>query len=303
MGRSNSPPRRGRRTSGADAFFKTFARLPWWAGVLAAALSYALLHRLALSAPGAEALKPGQMGAPVAHLMAAGIAKVAQYLVPLFCLLGAAASAWAARQRRDQLQLVADAQQPSMLEGLDWRAFEQVVGEALRQRGWRVTETGGNGPDGGVDLELRRGNELHLVQCKQWRALKVGVDVVRQLYGVMAARGAAGGLVITSGRYTADAVAFAQGRHIELIDGDTLKGWIAQARRSPRPAPTAAPTRAAATSRPPRDPEAVVVPLKPNCPRCGGAMVRRTARQGANAGKGFWGCEGYPGCRGTLDVN
>ncbi len=42
-------------------------------------------------------------------------------------------------------------------------------------------------------------------------ALKVGVDVVRELYGVMAAKGATGGFVVTSGRFTEDAKAFAQG--------------------------------------------------------------------------------------------
>jgi hypothetical protein len=40
----------------------------------------------------------------------------------------------------------------------------------------------------------KSGSEEFLVQCKQWRAFKVGVVVVRKLYGVMAAKGAAGGL-------------------------------------------------------------------------------------------------------------
>lgn len=52
---------------------------------------------------------------------------------------------------------------------------------------------------------VRKGSELHLVQCKQWKAFKVGLDVVRQLYGVMAARGAAGGFVVTSGTFTVPA--------------------------------------------------------------------------------------------------
>lgn len=38
----------------------------------------------------------------------------------------------------------------------------------------------------------------------------------------------------------------------------------------------------------------------PACPTCGGAMALRTARQGKNAGSRFWGCCGYPECRGTL---
>lgn len=35
------------------------------------------------------------------------------------------------------------------------------------------------------------------------------------------------------------------------------------------------------------------------CPRCGSAMVRRTARRGRNAGGSFWGCSKYPRCKGT----
>lgn len=37
----------------------------------------------------------------------------------------------------------------------------------------------------------------------------------------------------------------------------------------------------------------------PRCPKCGNAMVTRTAKQGANAGQTFWGCSGYPNCKGT----
>jgi four helix bundle suffix protein len=37
----------------------------------------------------------------------------------------------------------------------------------------------------------------------------------------------------------------------------------------------------------------------PACPLCGRPMARRTARKGAQAGSEFWGCTGYPECRGT----
>lgn len=36
----------------------------------------------------------------------------------------------------------------------------------------------------------------------------------------------------------------------------------------------------------------------PACPKCGSAMVRRTAKSGSNAGNDFWGCAKYPTCRG-----
>ena len=40
----------------------------------------------------------------------------------------------------------------------------------------------------------------------------------------------------------------------------------------------------------------------PNCPQCGKAMALRSAKQGQNAGQQFWGCTGYPDCKGTARV-
>lgn len=39
----------------------------------------------------------------------------------------------------------------------------------------------------------------------------------------------------------------------------------------------------------------------PSCPKCGSSMVLRTAKRGVNAGNKFWGCEGYPQCRGIVN--
>jgi predicted RNA-binding Zn-ribbon protein involved in translation (DUF1610 family) len=38
----------------------------------------------------------------------------------------------------------------------------------------------------------------------------------------------------------------------------------------------------------------------PLCPKCGSAMVLRTAKTGLNQGGQFWGCHEYPRCRGIL---
>ena len=40
----------------------------------------------------------------------------------------------------------------------------------------------------------------------------------------------------------------------------------------------------------------------PACPRCGKPMVLRTAQSGKNAGRQFWGCSGYPECKGVAPV-
>ena len=49
-----------------------------------------------------------------------------------------------------------------------------------RKRTSLVEETGGGGADGGIDLLLAGSEGKVLVQCKQWRARKVGVDRVQR---------------------------------------------------------------------------------------------------------------------------
>jgi restriction system protein len=168
---------------------------------------------------------------------------------------------------------------------MSWKDFELLVGEAFRQKGYKVTELGGAGPDGGVDLLLAKAGETTLVQCKQWKAFKVGVEVVRELYGVMAAKGAANGIVVTSGEFTKDAQEFARGRNVRLLPGEELFAMLQSAESGMKKVEAKQPNNATAA---------------PACPSCGSAMVRREAKRGANAGSYFWGCATYPKCRGTV---
>lgn len=40
----------------------------------------------------------------------------------------------------------------------------------------------------------------------------------------------------------------------------------------------------------------------PPCPTCGKPMALRTAKTGKNEGKQFWGCTGYPDCKGVVNI-
>jgi restriction system protein len=168
--------------------------------------------------------------------------------------------------------------------------FEQTIADLFRRQGYRVEEVGGAG-DGGIDLILRRNGEnpvAHLVQCKRYTNWKVGVAVVREFYGAMAAhQSRCEGLFVTCGRYTADARQFAAGKPIRLIDGEELLSMLG----STNPI---APAVETFTQAQPSD----AVPL---CPRCRVAMQKRTAQRGPYAGKPFWGCPNYPGCRQIVD--
>lgn len=41
----------------------------------------------------------------------------------------------------------------------------------------------------------------------------------------------------------------------------------------------------------------------PTCPLCGKPMALRTVREGRNTGQRFWGCSGYPDCKGTRELD
>ena len=287
---------RQRKTGLADDLMHMVALLPWWVGIVLAPVLYWVLHQVATQQIPAAA-QPVQIGAMAVQTIWKTLASIGQYILPLICIAGAGMSAWQRRHRQTLVADVAQSKASDALDGMSWREFEMLVGEGFRLQGYQVVETGGGGADGGVDLVLAKGGEKFLVQCKQWRAFKVGVDVVRELYGVMAARGATGGFVVTSGRFSDAAASFATGRNVKLIDGPSLHGLLRQAQASKGRAPVlAVPVDTVPTAMPTNTTTA------PVCPICAKAMVKRMAKRGANVGDEFWGCTGYPACRGTRSI-
>lgn len=284
---------RKKKSSLAEEVMELVALMPWWAGVALALVFYLLLHRVATQVVIAP-LVSGQASTMVTQTLWKTLATVGQYLLPLLCLGGAAVSAIGRNKRRKLVAVVASSKAADALDGMSWQEFELLVGEAFRLQGYQVTDIGGGGADGGVDLVLRKGGDKFLVQCKQWKAFTVGVTVVRELYGVMAANGSAGGFVVTSGRFTDEANEFASGRNVKLIDGPRLFALIKQAQaergvsaKAPAPLRVIAPVQAL---------------TQPPCPVCTKPMVMRTAKRGSALGNEFWGCSDFPACRGTRQV-
>jgi restriction system protein len=220
---------RKKKNTPAEDLMEIVTILPWWLGMVLAIISYFVLHSFASTQVPLIAGHPEQIGQLAVGTLKKSLAGIGQYLVPVFCLLGAAVSALRRRARTKLVEDVIKGDGSDGLKEMSWQEFERVVGEAFRLRGYSVTENGG-GADGGIDLVLKKDGEKFLVQCKQWRALKVGVTVVRELYGVMAADGAAGGFVVTCGRFTDEAKTFASGRNVTLLDGGKLEKMIRQTR-------------------------------------------------------------------------
>lgn len=173
------------------------------------------------------------------------------------------------------------------IRDLPWQDFERYIAEMYRQKGYSVEETGLGGADGGIDLIVKKKREMFLVQCKNWRYEKVGVRIARELFGLVKAHNAAGGILVTSGEFTAEAREFAEQTKLDLIDGKNLISMISHVEdiSSSPPGKGAAPSGESA----------------PSCPQCNAPMVKRTAKKGRHAGQAFWGCPRYPSCRGIRE--
>ena len=200
--------------------------------------------------------------------------------------------------------LFASAKDIDAIRAMSWREFETLVGEAYRRQGYMVEETGGGGADGGIDLILRGKDQKILVQCKRWQKVKVGVKIVREMYGVMTAEKAHRVIIVTIGNNTPDATDFARGKPIDLVNGKALVQLIRDVKGETVATPAAKsnqPTQAA-PQKVPNVQAAASNDASPACPKCGATMVLRTARKGANAGGQFWGCPKYPACKGVVGV-
>jgi len=113
------------------------------------------------------------------------------------------------------------------------------------------------------------------------------------------------------GAYTPDAVAFAEGKPIELVTGEALLALVRSGqsavasvggRRGSRPEGGGA-VRGQSYSSDPRvevgsgevsSRESLAEVIE--CPRCTAPMVQRRNRK---SGEVFWGCSGFPACRGV----
>ena len=290
---------RRKKQSTLEDLMDLTAMAPWWVGVALAVVSYLVLHGYAGRPVAAQ---PGQTSGVILAVFLHALAMAGQYILPLIFLGGAAISAFRRRQAR-QLHTSAASRADGVAQ-MSWHEFELLVGEYFRRQGFAAINHFEAGPDGGVDVVLTKGTDRYLVQCKHWRALRVGVQPVRELYGVIAAQRVAGGFVVTSGTFTDEARKFVEGRELKLIDGQALQRGI----RAQAAASSAASRPAAASPEPWGRVEPVMrtetARPAPLCPVCQAPMVQRQARNGPNAGQRFWGCSrfGETKCRGTRAI-
>lgn len=134
-----------------------------------------------------------------------------------------------AHHRRNLIEWTTD------LRLLDSEEFEWLVGEVFRREGWTVEETGRrDGPDGNIDLSLKRNGTRSIVQCKRWQSWLVGVDDVRGFAGTLMREGLPGsaGAFVTLSGFTDQAREEAKKTGLTLVDNRDLFARVEKVRRS-----------------------------------------------------------------------
>lgn len=122
--------------------------------------------------------------------------------------------------------------QPVNLRNITPREFEELLADLLRDMGWDVELTKQT-RDGGADilayLNTEVGRLLCLVEAKHYREdRKIGVELVRTLYGTLCDAQANSAMLVTSSSFTADAKTFQQKHQYQLTlrDYADVVDWI-----------------------------------------------------------------------------
>ena len=257
---------------GQPKLFDLLLEAPWWVSVLLAAITY---FSFTFVFPFIETSNP------FITMFKGAFTHMGPFLSALL-LIPAPFAYFNSRRKKQLLDVQSDI---DSIKALSWKAFEELVAEAYRRQGYRVIENG-YGPDGGIDVKLVKDNKVTLVQCKQWRSKNVGVSVIREMFGVLTAQQAYKVNVICCGGFTADAMAFADGKPIQLIGGNELLNMVKNVQTKP------------VAEHVPHFTE-VAIGSENICPKCGAHLVERQATRGANMGNTFLGCSAFPTCRFT----
>lgn len=163
-----------------------------------------------------------------------------------------------------------------LLRRIEWKRIEELTAAYFGEKTFHA-ETIKAGADLGIDLKLFvKGTRkpFAVVQCRAWKAQKVGVGPLRELLVVMAREKIAKGISVTGGEYTQEAIAFAKLNPIKLITGEMLLTGILALGDDARARLLTVATDGDFTT--------------PTCHACGIKMVRRDSDRGA-----FWGCRNF----------
>jgi restriction system protein len=171
-----------------NSLFAILLRSPWWASALLAAGSFGLLRLL----------------------IPEGMALFAALPFAAIAIYGAV------RQlRRPGAKRIAKTLERA--RGLSGDDFYSALDKGFRREGYAVSRM-----EGGAGLVLRREGLVTLVACQRWKAMRTGVEPLREFDAATREHGAVGRMYVAAGEVTDNARAFAEERNIRLVREEEL---------------------------------------------------------------------------------
>ncbi len=166
---------------------------------------------------------------------------------------------------------------PTVFDDIEWRRFEALCEALFSQAGMR-TESQSHGADGGVDIWLYSAHSPKpmIVQCKHWRRKPVGVQQLREFFGVLKSNDLRYGTFATSSTFTDEALIFAKTNGINAQDRSGLLRLIGSRTIEQQSTLLAVAYEGEY--------------WRPTCANCGVKMIDRRPKAG---GPAFWGCVNY----------
>ncbi len=181
--------------------------------------------------------------------------------------------------------------------------FEEFCADVLRGNGYTGVEVTKASGDHGVDILANKDGLKYAIQCKRY-SKPVGNKAIQEVYSGKDIYKADIAVVMSNMNFTGQAIEDAKKLRVELwgrnkiyslqkAGGVEVENYTSQSLENIKELKD----RISNTrENQPLENEGLI------CPKCGGNLVLRTAKKGANAGSQFYGCSNYPNCKYTRDV-
>ena len=202
------------------------------------------------------------------------------------------------------------------LTSLTPQQFEDTIAELFRDLGYSVQQTPYSN-DFGRDAIATKDGKKYLIECKRYdQSRSVGRPELQKFHSAIIDDKADSGLFVTTAKFTDTAYRFAEDKKMELIDGEALINYFREAypgdgteSRIDVMCPACGNlfnfeiNSSSGITNCPKGHEvrisseffsANAAAESPRCRTCGKDMRLINGRRGK-----FWGCTGYPICRGT----
>lgn len=114
------------------------------------------------------------------------------------------------------------------VRAMSWGDFSRALEEGFQRDGYRVSRVDG----AGADFQITKGGRTSVVGCKRWKAARLGVEPLRDLYAARREHDAHDCICVATGELSEPARAFATDHNIRVMHGAEIARLLPRAGRA-----------------------------------------------------------------------